>query len=71
MKRELHRKHAHKHIKKHLDKGKTLSFIKKELRLLGYEEKHIEQIIRSYLLRHHFVKPLLYSIIPWKLLPLL
>lgn len=57
-------KHPHHHIRKHLDKGKTFDFIKKELKLLGYEEKHIKKIIGSYLINHHFAKPIVLSIIP-------
>ena len=54
----------HNHIKNHLDKGRTIDLIKKELKILGYKEKHIEKLIRSYLVKHHLVKPLLISIIP-------
>ena len=57
-------KHPHHHIKKHLDKGRNLDFIRKQLKTLGYQEKHIEKLIRSYLVKHHFLKPILISIIP-------
>jgi hypothetical protein len=61
-------KHPHHHIKKHLAKGHTLNFIKRELKILGYQEKHIESLIKSYLINHHFAKPILISLIPLILL---
>ncbi len=60
---------AHEHIKKHLSKGHNLDFVK--LRLLEHGEHNIEKSVRSYLIKHHFAKPLLYSILPLIILTLL
>jgi len=59
---------AHNHIKEHIKKGYSLGSIKKELKVLGYKEKHIEKLIKGYLIKHHFAKPILLSIIPLILL---